>query len=141
MKVLFYTFIVFVFGVSCKYNQKGIQDKISISGKVQTEIGGGAISSTLELFIEGNYISKIDSTHNGLFNFDVSNIYYNKTGYLVLSNVNLIVEKMKLMPSGYFPCETETDTISIVLNSYKNRKIIVVKPCKGKQVNYPSKHY
>ncbi len=141
MKSVFYVFIVLSFGISCKFNQKIMADNICISGEIQTEIGDGPISSTMELFIEGELISKIDSTHNGKFNYKISNIYFKKTGFLVVSNVNLIVDKMKLMPTGYFPCVTETDTIPISINSHDVKYNIIIEPCKFEVISYPSKHY
>jgi hypothetical protein len=139
MKIITSILLITLFW-SCKSSEL-IGNDISLSGEIRTQLGDVPVNATLELIIDGQLISKIDSTFNGEFKFRINKKHLNKDGLIMVSNVKIIVGKMEFTPTGFMDCITTTDSIPISINSHDVNYNIIIEPCEFKVISYPSKHY
>ena len=139
MKTITFILLITLFG-ACKLSEQ-IGNDINLSGDIRTQLGDVPVNATLELIIDGQLISKIDSTFNGKYFFKIGKKHLNKNGVIMVSRVKVIVGVTEFTPTGFMDCITTTDSIPINFNSRDVQYNIIIEPCESKVISYPSKHY
>lgn len=134
--------IIFLIGLSLISCRILLNKKISIQGKISITEHKIPVNSKVELFNEAyELISKIDSTFNGNFNFNINNKYFKKKLYLVVSDIKVETEKNDFVPNGLIFCNNIPDTIPLNINNKKlNYKLVSIKNCKPLEMNEFSPH-
>tara|TARA_B110001469_G_scaffold125697_1_gene141649 strand:- start:101 stop:463 length:363 start_codon:yes stop_codon:yes gene_type:complete len=109
--------------------------KITISGKITITESNVPVNAKLILLNQKlETISIMDSTHFGKYNINIDKSYYNKSLFIVISNIKSIVEKSEIIPNGFIHCNNETDTLPIEINNYLVRNNIRIKICEPLEI-------